>query len=50
MKSTFENLKHWLLHRQDSFWYESNSGPEFDMQALLSEIDSFADKFEEQIQ
>lgn len=51
MKDTFENLKHWLMHRQDSYWYEGHDGSvQFDMQAMLGEITAFAEEFEKQIQ
>lgn len=50
MKSTFEDLKEWLRHRMDHFYYEDRDGNVcFDEQAMLMEIDVFSDEVEKQI-
>lgn len=51
MKQTFEDLKLWLTHRSDVFWYEDVDGhQQFDLLSMLSEVDAFAEAFERQIQ
>lgn len=50
MKDTFENLKHWLEHRLDHYYYEGHDGTvQLDLQAMMQEIDAFSVEFEKQI-